>query len=217
MNQVYSIRILKTRLKASEERLERLQQDFKALSNQISYTNNEADRNRLKSQLAEIDREMTLVAQDCDQLKQTLSEHSTHEQSHLLSKGLQRLIEVLTPISSTIITKAYLDALPSEGRSREVPDSPIALVRTLAEIPGEDNQQKPLEQFVCILSQATLLTSQQRQSVIEWAQAQGFNLPPQPQSVTAETCLMIKVKPQAIGDPTSGYILHAVKIGRAHV
>ncbi len=112
---------------------------------------------------------------------------------------LQELIQILTPVDfNTTVVKAYRDSLP-ELRHRPTPDNLEALVRLIADIPGQPDELKPLWRFVKSLIQDKSLDSDCQRAIEEWAKVQKIPLDlatetVQSQSETGETYLMIKVK-----------------------
>ncbi|NJN22763.1 MAG: hypothetical protein HC812_18315 [Leptolyngbya sp. RL_3_1] len=121
------------------------------------------------------------------------------------------LLALLPSIDFETITQAYRNALP-QGRPRPIPNNLTALVKELADIPGEPDQPQPLARFVSVLSHAPAVSSEQQQTLRAWAEDQDMTLPEQANSETTENYLMIRVSPCAEGDPSSGYRLSAALI-----
>jgi hypothetical protein len=151
---------------------------------------------------------MDKLAKQCDQLEQELRELEAKEEA------LQALIDILTPVDFEIITHAYRSCL-SAGRPRSVPETLLSLLRQLAEIPGEPGELKPLCSFVNLLIQNPFLATEPQMALRDWAQSHPLaaaisTLPPVlAQLETGETCLMIKVQPRSLNDPSLGYLLSA--------
>jgi hypothetical protein len=126
-------------------------------------------------------------------------ETGSSQPSSSLSSPLKELIQVLTPIDfNTTVVKAYRDSLP-ELRRRPTPDNLEALVRLIADIPGQPDELKPLWRFVKSLIQDKSLDSDCQRAIEAWAKVQKIPLDlatetVQSKSETGETYLMIKVK-----------------------
>ncbi|NJO74948.1 MAG: hypothetical protein HC833_14995 [Leptolyngbyaceae cyanobacterium RM1_406_9] len=92
-----------------------------------------------------------------------------------------------------------------------VPDTLAALVQQLAEIPGEPNEPEPLLHFVSLLIQEPSLDDGQRESLKTWAKPQGLCIQEESieQQERAEICLMVKVRPRSLNDPSPGYLVSA--------
>lgn len=201
-------RLYKIKLKQFEDckkRLEALEEEYEAGSEQLDYTENRAGRKRLEREQAARVKEMEQVAQQYDLLEKELQELKAKD------KGLQALESLLTPVDFETVLKAYRSCL-SEGRPRAIPETLEALVKQLAEMPGEADELKPLLRFVSLLIQDQTLDSNRRKELQTWAEAQG--LPPETstsvkQPETVEICLMVKVQPRSLNDPSLGYLLSA--------
>lgn len=207
MSNLYAIQVQKTRLKALDSRLKGLQEKYEKLSSQVEFTSNAADKDDREKQLAAIAEEMTEIAKQCDSLKaQLVQTDSLHE----LPDALQSLVNLLTSLDWEIIAKTYRSCL-SQGRHRLIPDTLEALVRQLADFPGELDEPQPLLRFVSLLIQEPSLAAEQQESLKAWAKTQG--MPIQEESAgqleTAEICLMVKVRPRSLNDPSLGYLVSA--------
>jgi len=207
VSNLYAIQVQKTRLKALDSRLKGLQEKYEKLSSQVEFTSNAADKDDREKQLAAIAEEMTEIAKQCDSLKaQLVQTDSLHE----LPDALQSLVNLLTSLDWEIIAKTYRSCL-SQGRHRLIPDTLEALVRQLADFPGELDEPQPLLRFVSLLIQEPSLAAEQQESLKAWAKTQG--MPIQEESAgqleTAEICLMVKVRPRSLNDPSLGYLVSA--------
>lgn len=214
MSRLYKIRIETTRLKGLENRLEGLQNDYEGLSKQIGHTSNASDRSNLERQLTAINEGMERVAQECEQLEQTIQQLQSYKGVDALPEELQSLVNVLTYVAFETLTQAYRECLAG-GRPRPVPETLEALLGQLAEMPGEPDEVKPLLRFVIRLIQEQSLDATQQRALRQWAQAQG--LPPvtsvsvlsQKRPKTMEICLMVKVQPRSLNDFSLGYLVSA--------
>ena len=193
---------------ADNRRLQELVAEHDAITKQLGYESNAAERLRLERQQDDYRERMDKLALRCDRLQNELQVLEAEE------NALQALIALLTPISSEIVAKAY-QSCTSEGRLRPAPETLAMLLQQLAEIPGEaeisgkKGELKPLFRFVSILTQERSLQPNQRQALQRWAEAQGV-LPVASVLVeTTETCLMIKVQPRSFNDPALGYLVSA--------
>jgi vWA-MoxR associated protein middle region (VMAP-M) 1/vWA-MoxR associated protein middle region 0 len=126
------------------------------------------------------------------------------------------LFHLLTPVSFDTVRKAYQSCL--ENRRRESPQTLAALLLRLWEIPGEPDEPKPLWRFVSILIQDLASEPDRQEALRDWAQAQGLPLPPGVStsvltpSKNLEICLMVKVQPRSLNDPSLGYLISAAII-----
>ena len=206
----FSIRSRKIQLKALEDRFEKLEQDHKDVSKQRDHTLNAQDINNLERQLKIILKNLSKTESEINGLEKEIQEFETTELNTNIPEALQTLVNLLTGIDFKIVAKIYRSCL-SQGRPRLVPDTLEALVRQLAEIPGELNEPEPLLHFVSLLIQEPSLANEQRESLRVWATKQGMTiLEEKPESSeTAEVCLMIKVQPRFFNDPALGYLVSA--------
>lgn len=121
----------------------------------------------------------------------------------VLEDALQRLVSLLDCIDFAIVNKAYQAC--SLGRRREAPTIVADLVKQLADIPGEHNEQRPLWNFVDFLIQNRRLEPSQELALRAWAESQGVVLSVVPLEI-AENYLMVKVQPRG---GSLGYIVSA--------
>lgn len=116
-----------------------------------------------------------------------------------ISPSLQVLAQILTSIDfGTTVIKTYRLSLP-EIRNRQTPETLDALLRLIADIPGQPDEPKPLWRFVNFLIQDKSLDPNCQKDLKDWAKIQGITLdstskPVHSKSETGETYLMIKVK-----------------------
>jgi hypothetical protein len=201
----YLDRSKRIQLDAAENRFATLEQEYIALSNQISYTSNQSEQVRLEKQLDELKQRMEAAEQVCDQLKQAIADRGQ-------PAPWQGLLPWLEALPWAIVAQAYQSSLPPEARARSTPDTVIALVQQLADMPDEPGQPTSIERLAIALLSNQALTSNQRQSIADWAEAQGLAVA-HPQGVhTVDYILMIKVQPRAAGDSSQGYLVSAALI-----
>lgn len=191
-----------------KKHLKNLTSDYEATSRQISSETNWANRRQLQRQRKEYAAEMEAVAQQCDQIEADLKKIQETESVDKISDAAPSLIPLLTSINLEIVTQAYRASLP-EGRPRPVPDNLEEMVRQLAEVPGENDNPKPLGRFVSILSQESSLETDHKQALQVWAERCGFQISSQTQPKRAEHYLMLKVQPRSLNDSSLGYLLSA--------
>lgn len=206
MSRLYEIKLKK--FEDCNKQLENLIADCDAISSDISAKSNRAERQQLERQQAIYQEEMEQVAQRCDHLTLELNALQAEEEA------LQRLITFVTSISLDKVINAYRFCLP-EGRIPSGDATREILVRRLAEMPEAEDELKPLLRFVNFMIREPSLTSAQREDLEVWAKAQGLpsemlnSEQRQHQTDTVETCLMVKVKPRSLNDPSKGYLLNA--------
>jgi hypothetical protein len=111
----------------------------------------------------------------------------------ILEDALQRLISILTGIDFALVSKAYQACCP--GRRREAPVIMADLIRQLANMPGEADEQKPLWSFVDLLIRDQRLAPDTESALQTWARAQGIVLSVVPLGIV-ENYLMVKVEPR---------------------
>jgi hypothetical protein len=205
VSKLYEIKL--KQLERCKKRLDELIADYDAISSDISAENNRAKRQQLERQQTSCAQEMEQVAQRCDQLEQEIEKLKPKEDS------LEELVSLLIPINFEIVIKAYQASNPN-GRSRPVPPNIQALVQQLAEIPGEKGGIKPLCHFVSLLVQDQSLGSNNQKALKTWAQAQGMVVSEAviEEPEIAEICLMVKVKPRVLNNPSLGYLVSAALI-----
>ncbi|GAB4325527.1 MAG: hypothetical protein OHK0047_10450 [Leptolyngbyaceae cyanobacterium] len=206
----YSIKLKRIELKTLENRFKKLEKDYEDLSNQRDRTTNAAEVNNLELQLNNILEDLQKVGIQRDQLQGEIQKLEAEELNHAIPEPLQKLVSLLLPIESEIIAKTYRLSL-SQGRPRLVPTPLEALVRQLAELPGAPNEPEPLLQFVNLLLQEPALAVEQRASLKTWAKTQGLDVQGEELTLAkaTEVCLMIKVLPRALNDPSLGYVVDA--------
>uniref|UniRef100_B8HMW4 Uncharacterized protein n=1 Tax=Cyanothece sp. (strain PCC 7425 / ATCC 29141) TaxID=395961 RepID=B8HMW4_CYAP4 len=92
------------------------------------------------------------------------------------------------------------------------PDTLEGLVRLLAGIPREVDEPEPILRFVTLLIQESSLTGNQRELLKRWVRTQGVDVQKEESTTlkAPEVCLMIKVLPRALNDPSLGYVVDAV-------
>jgi hypothetical protein len=204
VSRLYQIKL--KQLEVANKLLEDLSAEYDAITKQLGFELNSAERVRLERQKADYDERLEKQAQQCDQLKQQLQKLQAKE-------PLQGLIDILAPINFEIVLNTYQMCIP-ESRPRSVPETLERLLQQLVEIPGEADEVKPLWRFVSLLMQEKSLEVQ-RQALQQWATAQGirpvtpFSTLAQERSTRAETYLMVKVQPRSLNDPSIGYLLSA--------
>jgi hypothetical protein len=206
--------IRKCRLKDLETNLKGLEAESNALSEQINFTINAADQRKLEQQREVIYARMNEIESRYKLIEQELRELEAKEQIATLPKVLQDLSSLLTPVSFEIVLNAYQVCL-AEGRRRPVPETLEELLQQLEEIPGETEEVRPLWHFVSLLIQEQSLDADQRRALQNWATARRmppitpFSALAHERAETIETCLMVKVQPRSLNDPSLGYLLSA--------
>lgn len=198
-------------LEKCKQHLEELEEEYDAISEEQGYTEDRASLKRIERKQTAHMKKMQKVAEKCDRLEEELNELKKKASIAAISEPLQALVQVLTPVSFDIITKAY-QASVSGGRQRQLPETLSSLVQRLNEIPGEPNAAKPMERFVRALIQERSLNPEQQQALQEWANTQGFASKVPEQQEDEETCLMVKVEPRSLNDASSGYLLSVVLV-----
>ena len=203
MGRCYQIK--RSQFESDKQRLEDLTAEHDEITQQLGYENNAAERLRLERQQIHCREQMDKLAQQCDQLERDLQQLQAKEEV------LQTLIHLLTPIKFETVTQAYRSCLP-EGRPRPVPETLESLLRQLAEIPGEPDQPQLLLRFVNLLSQDRSLQPDQQKVLRDWVRKQGLSSVALDQPEIVETCLMVKVQPRSLNDPSLGYLLSAAVV-----
>jgi hypothetical protein len=184
------LQLKQKQLKADRQQLDNLIAEDDAITQQLGYETNAAERLRLERQQEDCRVRMDKLAEKCDRLEAELQEVQAKDEA------LQTLVNLLSLVQLEILMKIYRDCLV-EGRSRSIPDTVEGLVQQLADFPGEK-----LLQFVSLLMQEPI---EQKDALKTWATKQGMALPKELIQMT-EVCLMIRVKPRRIND---SYIVEA--------
>lgn len=201
-------------LKRYENRLDELEADCEAIASDIACENNRAKRQRLQRQETKLEEEMEQVAKQYDDLEEQLQELPEYRELQQKEQALQDIITLLTDISLDKVIKAYGLCFP-EARRPSSSETQETLIRRLAEMPEAEDELKPPLRFINFLLREQSLTSAQRKDLKAWAQAQGLpsemlnSEQEQNQTDTVETCLMVKIKPRSLNDPSKGYLLNA--------
>jgi hypothetical protein len=125
-------------------------------------------------------------------------------------ESLQTLSNILTPIKFAEVVRVFRVSLP-EVPHYQIPNTLDALLKYVADIPGEQNKTKPLWQFINFLIQETSLEVKHKDAIKAWAKTQNIpvdaaNVMVQQQSKAKETYLMIKVK---LHPPGEKYLVSA--------
>lgn len=210
MGERYSIKRKKIELKGLEDRFSKLEKNYTDLSNQRDRTNNVADVNNFELQLENILEDLEKIGLERDQVQDKIQKLEIEELNQTIPEPLQKLVNLLLPIEHEIIAKTYRLILP-QGRLRLVPTPLENLIQQLADMPGEPDETEPLLRFASLLIQHQALTVEQRESLTTWAKTQGLTkLEEKSETLEqAEMCLMIKVQPRALNNPSLGYVISA--------
>jgi vWA-MoxR associated protein C-terminal domain/vWA-MoxR associated protein middle region (VMAP-M) 1/Effector-associated domain 9 len=207
------IRCQQIKLKALKDRFEKLEKDYQDVSKQRDSTTNAQEINNFERQLATILETLSKTESEIDELEKKIQEFKEKELNTNIPEALQTLVNLLTVIDFEVVARIYRSCL-SQGRLRLVPNRLEALVQQLTDIPGvpnEPNEPEPLVRFVGLLIQEAAITTEQQESLKTWATQQGMMLQSEKpaSSETAEICLMVKVQPCALNDPSLGYVVSA--------
>jgi hypothetical protein len=175
-------RVKSLQLQSYKSRLEGLELDCEAVSQKLSYTNNQVECRRLERQQVALYQEMEQVAKLCDQCEQELQQLDA-EAKNRLPMGLEAvavnpLIDRLTPHLAVIkpqIETAYRVASPPDWL-RDPPKTLKGIVIDLGDMPPDEQGYSPLAKFVASLMQ-TPIPDTLRQSLQEWAEQNSQNLP----------------------------------------
>lgn len=189
---------------ADHQRLQELIAEDSEITKYLGFKDDAVERLRLERQQNDCRDKMNELALKCDCLKNELQAFEAEEEA------LQTLINFLKLVNFELVARIYRSCL-ANSRPRLVPDTLEALVRQLADIPGEPDEPEPLLRFVSLLIKEPSLESEQWESLKTWASKQGIPIQEEKpaQLGTAEIYLMVKVRPRSLNDSSLGYLLSA--------
>ncbi len=197
MKTEYQLKEMK--LKQLDRRLELKQKDWEAVNKQLEFLNDPPKELALKRQADSIYEDMEGLIRERHELEQKIQVLQKAERS------LTDLANHLRSVQSGTLNKAYRLCL-GNARPRQAPLE--SLLRQLAEIPGETEEQMPLICFVRNLLEDPSLEANLQRKLRKWAKDQGFLLTQKPHSISkVESSLMIRVKSRGYG-----YLVNAALI-----
>ena len=178
MSELYEIQANNVRLGGLENRFEGLKANYEALSKQISYTSNRAERNNLQAQLVEIDKEMDSVAPEIDRLKERNNKLAMTvrlilpEQPPSMTGQFQALIDILNPYEPAIAVNretAYRSVCPVDWL-RPMSGTLKGMLADLEDMQPDERSYPAVLKFVAYLIADAQVPEMLSQRLQQWAE-----------------------------------------------
>jgi hypothetical protein len=166
------------RLNALEKRLQALETDHEAISEELTYTSNRGEQERLKRQLAAIEQQYELVAEEYEALEAEVQDlglnrtEAVTSQAEELTSEDPSLLDLLRPLETELLEllrEAYRFCRP-EDWSNAFPTNLAGIVRDLAQMMPDPEGRDPYSKFIAFLLATPDLPSNLRISLQTWAE-----------------------------------------------